>query len=135
MRQIYGVLWQKELDLMFRAQGKRTFGLVRGSNGAASRFPFALYSDTYDHREYIAGMVSTGYSGVLWCAEAREAKDGEEWVRRMQTAAVSHIAQLNAWSSGTKPWSFPGYEEAIRRRCSSVQAFAVSVHGICPVSF
>lgn len=115
MRQIYGVLWQRELDSMFRAQGKRTFGLVRGSNGAASRFPFALYSDTYDHREYIAGMVSTGYSGVLWCAEAREAKDGEEWVRRMQTAAVSHIAQLNAWSSGTKPWSFPGYEDAIKK--------------------
>ena len=32
----------------------------------------------------------------------------------MQTAAVSHIAQLNAWASGTKPWSFKGYEEAVR---------------------
>ena len=115
MRQIYGMLLQRELDALFHKQGRRTFGLVRGSNGAASRFPFALYSDTYDHREYINGMVSTGFAGVLWCAEAREAANGEEWVRRMQTAAVSHIAQLNAWSSGTKPWSFPGYEESVRK--------------------
>jgi alpha-D-xyloside xylohydrolase len=114
MRQIYGLLWQRELDDMFRKQGRRTFGLIRGSNGGASRFPFALYSDTYDHREYITGMVSTGLAGVLWCAEARDASNGEEWVRRMQTAAVSHIAQLNAWASGTKPWSFPGYEDAVR---------------------
>ncbi len=114
MRQIYGLLWQRELDAMYQKQGKRTFGLIRGSNGGASRFPFAIYSDTYDHRQYIAGMVSTGFAGVLWCAEARDAANGEEWVRRMQTAAVSHIAQLNAWASGTKPWSFPGYEEAVK---------------------
>lgn len=114
MRQIYGLLWQRELDDMFRRQNRRTFGLVRGSNGGASRFPFALYSDTYDHREYITGMVSTGLAGVLWCAEARDAANGEEWVRRMQTAAVSHIAQLNAWASGTKPWSFAGFEDAVR---------------------
>ncbi len=114
MRQIYGLLWQKELDEIYRKQDRRTFGLVRGSNGGGSRFPFALYSDTYDHREYITGMVSTGLAGVLWCAEARDAANGEEWVRRMQTAAVSHIAQLNAWASGTKPWSFAGYEDSVR---------------------
>lgn len=114
MRQIYGLLWQRELDEIYRKANRRTFGLVRGSNGGASRFPFALYSDTYDHREYITGMVNTGLAGVLWCAEARDAANGEEWVRRMQTAAVSHIAQLNAWASGTKPWSFPGYEEVVK---------------------
>ncbi len=114
MRQIYGLVWQNELEELFRKQGRRTFGLIRGSNGGASRFPFALYSDTYSHREYITGMVSTGLAGVLWCAEARDAANGEEWVRRMQTASVSHIAQLNAWSSGTKPWSFTGYEDAVR---------------------
>jgi alpha-D-xyloside xylohydrolase len=46
MRQVYGILWQRELDKLFRASGKRTFGLVRGSNAGASRFPFAIYSDT-----------------------------------------------------------------------------------------
>ena len=115
MRQVYGVLWQRELERLFRASGKRTFGLVRGSNGGASRFPFAIYSDTYDHREYIAGITSAGLAGVMWCAEARSAANGEEWVRRMQTAVVSHIAQLNAWSDGTKPWSFVGFEEPVRK--------------------
>lgn len=115
MRQVYGVLWQREIERMFHSARKRTFGLVRGSNGGATRFPFALYSDTYDHREYITGMTSAGLAGVLWCAEARSAANGEEWVRRMQTAVVSHIAQLNAWSDGTKPWSFPGYEEPVKK--------------------
>lgn len=115
MRQVYGVLWQRELDRLFHAAGKRTFGLVRGSNGGASRFPFAIYSDTYDHREYITGITSAGLAGVMWCAEARSAADGEEWVRRMQTAVLSHVAQLNAWSDGTKPWSFPGCEEPVKK--------------------
>lgn len=115
MRQVYGVLWQRELDRLFHESGKRTFGLVRGSNGGAVRFPFAIYSDTYDHREYITGMTSAGLAGVMWCAEARSASSGEEWVRRMQTAVLSHVAQLNAWSDGTKPWSFPGVEEAVKK--------------------
>ncbi len=115
MRQIYGVLWQRELETLFEDSGKRTFGLVRGSNGGASRFPFAIYSDTYDHREYVTGITSAGLAGVMWCAEARSASNGEEWVRRMQTAVLSHIAQLNAWADGTKPWSFPGYEEPVKK--------------------
>lgn len=115
MRQIYGILWQRELDKLFRAEGRRTFGLVRGSNGGASRFPFAIYSDTYDHREYITGITNSGLAGVMWCAEARSASNGEEWVRRMQTAVVSHISQLNAWADRTKPWSFAGYEEPVKK--------------------
>ncbi len=115
MRQVYGILWQRELERLFHAAGRRTFGLVRGSNGGASRFPFAIYSDTYDQREYIAGITSAGLAGVMWCAEARSAANGEEWVRRLQTAVVSHIAQLNAWADGTKPWSFAGYEEPVKK--------------------
>jgi len=115
MRQVYGILWQRELDRLFRAVGRRTFGLVRGSNGGASRFPFAIYSDTYDHREYLTGISNAGLAGVMWCAEVRSAANGEEWVRRMQTAVVSHVAQLNAWADGTKPWSFAGFEEPVKK--------------------
>ena len=63
MRQVYGVLWQRELTKLYHASGRRTFGLVRGSNGGATRFPFALYSDTYDHREYVRGITSAGPGG------------------------------------------------------------------------
>jgi len=114
MRQIYGVLWQKELDRMFRDKGERTFGLVRGSNGGASRLPFAIYSDTYNHRQYVTALTNCSLAGVLWCAEIRDAKSPEEWVRRMQSACLSPIAQLNAWDSGTKPWSFPTVENEVR---------------------
>ncbi len=114
MRQIYGVLWQKVIDDMFRESGKRTFGLVRGSNGAATRFPFAIYSDTYDHRQYVTALTNSALAGTIWCAEIRDADSGEEWVRRMQSTCLSPIAQLNAWSSGKKPWSFPEVEGEIR---------------------
>ena len=114
MRQIYGLLWQDRIDNWFRAEKLRTFGLIRGSNAAASRFPFAIYSDTYDPAEYLTASINASLAGVLWCAEARDASNGEEWVRRMQAACLSSIAQLNAWASGTKPWSFPEVEGAVK---------------------
>jgi len=114
MRQVYGVLWQELLFEMYRKQNKRTFGLVRGSNGAASRFPFAIYSDTYDHRQYVTASTNCSLAGTLWCAEIRSADSPEEWVRRMQSACLSPIAQLNAWADGTKPWSFPSVNDTVR---------------------
>ncbi len=114
MRQIYGVLWQELLFDMFKKQNRRTFGLVRASNGAASRFPFAIYSDTYDHRQYVAASTNCSLAGTLWCAEIRSAGSPEEWVRRMQSACLSPIAQLNAWADGTKPWSFPTVSDTVR---------------------
>lgn len=114
MRQIYGVLWQRELNKMYHQAGRRTFGLVRASNGGASRFPFAIYSDTYNHRQYVAALINCSLAGVLWCAEIRSADTDEEWVRRMQSACVSPIAQLNAWDSGKKPWSYPAVEKEVR---------------------
>jgi len=114
MRQMYGLLWQKEMTQLFRSEGKRTFGLVRGSNGASTRFPFAIYSDTYDHRQYVTALTNSSLAGVLWCAEVRSADNADEWVRRMQSACLSPIAQLNAWDSGTKPWSFPSVDAPVR---------------------
>ncbi|MEQ1820938.1 MAG: glycoside hydrolase family 31 protein [Fimbriimonadaceae bacterium] len=114
MRQIYGLLWQNLIDQMFRTRKQRTFGLVRGSNGAASRFTQAIYSDTYDAKQYLTALTSSSTAGVLWCAEIRSADTDEEWVRRMQMACLSPIAQLNAWDSGKKPWSYPKVEDIIR---------------------
>ncbi len=114
MRQIYGLLWQKLLYDMYRTENERTFGLVRGSNGAATRFPFAIYSDTYNHRQYVTALTNASLAGVIWCAEIRSADTNEEWVRRMQSACLSPIAQLNAWDSGKKPWSYPAVEKETR---------------------
>ena len=107
MRQSYGLLMQDMLfkDL-FKKRNVRTYGLVRASNGAASGYPFVIYSDAYDHSEYITGLSTASLCGILWTPEARSAGSGREWLNRMQTVCFSPMALLNAWSSGKKPWSY-----------------------------
>jgi len=115
MRQSYGLLMQGLVfkDL-FRARNQRTYGLVRASNGAAAGYPFALYSDAYDLKEYITGVSAAGLAGVLWAPEIREAKDERDWLNRWQVTAFSALAQLDAWSSGATPWHFEGSTAAVR---------------------
>jgi len=60
-------------------------------------------------------LINSGFAGVLWTPEARASKTGEEWLRRMQSVVFSPMAMLNAWSSGTKPWSFPEVAEAVKQ--------------------
>jgi alpha-D-xyloside xylohydrolase len=42
-------------------------------------------------------------------------KTAEEWLRRFQTVIFSPMAMINAWSSGTKPWSYPEVAEQIKQ--------------------
>ncbi len=115
MRQAYGLLMQDMVfkDL-FRARNRRTYGLVRASNGAASGYPFAIYSDAYDLKEYITGMSAAGFAGVLWTPEIRSASDERDWINRMQVVAFSALAQLNAWASGATPWHFETATDRVR---------------------
>jgi alpha-D-xyloside xylohydrolase len=114
MRQIYGLLLQKLTRDLFRERNERTYGLVRASLCGASSLPYALYSDLYDHRQFIRALCNASFSGLLWTPEIRSARSAEDWVRRMQTVCFSPLAMLNAWSDGTKPWSFPEVETIIR---------------------
>lgn len=115
MRQSYGLMIQQMLykDL-FRAANIRTYGNVRSSNGAASGYPFVLYSDSYNHSEYITGISAASLGGILWAPEVRSARSAEEWRARVQTVCFSHMAKLNAWASGTKPWQFDAVTNDIR---------------------
>jgi alpha-glucosidase (family GH31 glycosyl hydrolase) len=115
MRQAYGLLMQEMVfkDL-FKARNQRTYGLVRASNGAASGYPFAIYSDAYDLKEYITGMSAAGFAGVLWTPEIRSASDERDWINRMQVVAFSALAQLNAWASGATPWHFETATDRVR---------------------
>lgn len=115
MRQSYGMQMQQMLyNDLFKANNQRTYGLVRASNGAASAYPFVLYSDSYDHSEYITGISSASLSGVQWTPEVRSADSPREWLNRMQTVSFSPMAKLNGWASGTQPWSFPKVYPAVR---------------------
>jgi alpha-glucosidase (family GH31 glycosyl hydrolase) len=115
MRQVYGLLLQKITRDLFRERDQRTYGLARASLCGASSLPYVLYSDLYDHRRFVRALCNSSFSGLLWTPEVRSAKSAEEWVRRMQTVCFSPLAMLNAWSSGTRPWSFPEVEPIIRK--------------------
>jgi len=107
MRQTYGLLMQDMVTDIYRKKNSRTYGLVRASNAGASRFPFVIYNDYYNHEDFITALINSGFSGILWTPEVRSSATGEEWLRRMQTVCFSPMAMINAWSSGTKPWSYP----------------------------
>jgi alpha-D-xyloside xylohydrolase len=115
LRQTYGLLLQKTLyQDLFKKQNQRTYSLVRASNGAASGYPFVIYSDSYDHEEYITGLSTASLCGILWTPEIRSAQSAREWLNRMQTVCFSPMANLNAWASGVKPWDFPEVTDAVR---------------------
>ncbi|MDR2687286.1 MAG: hypothetical protein LBB75_05995, partial [Oscillospiraceae bacterium] len=88
----------------FKPAGRRTWGLARASSGLASPSPFALYSDLYDHRDFIHGLVNMGFTGLLWCPEVRSAASVEDLVRRIQTNVFAPVAMVNAWPFPYPPW-------------------------------
>ena len=115
LRQVYGLLLQQITARAAMRQGRRTYGLVRASTAGASSLPYVLYSDLYDHRQFVRALCNSGFSGLLWTPEIRSAASAEDWVRRMQVVCLSPLAMLNAWFDGTKPWSFLEVEPIIRK--------------------
>lgn len=113
MRQIYGAVMQKVTTQMYKDENKRTYGLVRAANAGTTSYPYVLYNDYYNHRDFITALVNSSFIGVLWTPEVRASQSSEEWLRRMQTVCFSPLAMLNAWADGTKPWSFPDVAESI----------------------
>ncbi|MEP7258557.1 MAG: TIM-barrel domain-containing protein [Flavitalea sp.] len=113
MRQTYGLMMQKMTAKLYHAQNKRTYGLVRSSNAGGVSFPYVIYNDYYSHRDFITALINSSFIGVLWTPEVRSSPSAEEWLRRMQTVCFSPLAMLNAWSDGTKPWSFPEVEKQV----------------------
>ncbi|MCJ8012080.1 glycoside hydrolase family 31 protein [Paenibacillus sp. KQZ6P-2] len=114
MRQLYGLLLQDMTDRLYRDKNRRTFGLARASNAGASSLPYVLYSDLYDHRQFVRALCNASFCGLLWSPEVRRADNAEDWVRRMQTVCFTPLAMLNAWGDGVKPWSYPESEAIVR---------------------
>ncbi len=114
MRQVLGLLLQRITSEVFRRHDRRTYGLVRASGPGASPLPYVLYSDLYDHREFVRALCNSSFSGLLWTPEVRTASSAEDWVRRMQAVIFSPLAMLNAWSSSTMPWSYPEVADLVR---------------------
>ncbi|MBA4053171.1 MAG: ABC transporter substrate-binding protein [Marivirga sp.] len=114
IRQTYGMLWQKLTAGLYHDGNTRTYGLTRATNGGGASLPFVLYNDYYSHEDFITALCNSGFTGALWTPEVRSSKTAEEWLRRMQSVCFSPMAMLNAWASGTKPWSFAEVEEQVK---------------------
>ena len=110
---LFGVLY---MQTMLKAlNGKPTYSEVRNAGALASCYPFALYSDLYDHGDFIRGMVTSGFSGLLWAPEVRHAADKEEFIRRLQTVVFSAHCLINGWYCEKLPWIDHGCENEVRR--------------------
>jgi alpha-D-xyloside xylohydrolase len=104
MHNVFGLRYQMAIWDQFRQRGKKTYGLVRSSGALATPYPFVLYSDLYDHRVYIRALVNSGFCGLLWCPEVRQAENEEDLLRRLQSAVFSPLAQIDCWYMKNPPW-------------------------------
>jgi len=104
MHQVFGELYQKTIYQIYKNLNTRTYLDVRSSNAFASSYPASLYSDTYDHDEYIHMIVNAGFSGLLWSPEVRESNTVKDLVRRSQTAVLSAQTLYNSWYLQNPPW-------------------------------
>lgn len=104
MHTSFGLRYQMALWNEFRKRKQETYGLVRSSGALATPFPFVLYSDLYNHRDYIRALVNSGFSGLLWCPEVRDAVSEEDLIRRLQSVVFSPLAMVNGWYIKNPPW-------------------------------
>ena len=104
MHCLYGQRYQGTLQNVFERRKERTYGLVRSSGALAAPYPYVLYSDLYDHKEFVRGMANMGFSGLLWTPELRNAQNREDLIRRLQSVALSPLGLINAWYIKNPPW-------------------------------
>lgn len=128
MHSVFGLRYQHAIWKQFQQRGKESFGLVRSSGALASPYPFVLYSDLYEHRDFVRALVNSGFSGLLWCPEVRDAASEEDLIRRLETVVFSPLAMVNAWYIKNPPWKqldrdknnageFTAGWEALEARC------------------
>ena len=92
----------------------KTLSEVRNIGALAAPYPFVLYSDLYDHRDFIRGIAQSSFSGILWAPELRHAGSKEELLRRLQSAVFSVQCCINAWYCEQAPWKALDCEDEVR---------------------
>jgi alpha-D-xyloside xylohydrolase len=104
MHNVFGLRYQMAIWNEFRKRKIPTYNLVRSSGALATPYPFVLYSDLYVHRDFIRALVNSGFSGLLWCPEVRDAVNEEDLIRRLQSVVFSPLAMVNGWYIKNPPW-------------------------------
>ncbi len=110
--QMFGTLY---MQTILRALGDTpTLSEVRNAGALCASYPFVLYSDLYDHNDFIRGMVNSGFSGILWTSELRDAKSKTDLIRRLQSTVFSVQCLINAWYCPEVPWKQFECEEEVK---------------------
>ena len=109
---LFGVLYMQTILAAFK--DNKTLSSVRNAGALSASYPFVLYSDLYDHVEFIRGCCTAGFSGVLWTPEVRDAETREEFLRRLQSNVFSVQCLINAWYCEKPPWEDFGCENEVR---------------------
>jgi alpha-D-xyloside xylohydrolase len=113
MRQLLGTLYVQTIQ---QALGDvPTLCSVRAMGALCASYPFVLYSDLYDHKQFIRGVVNQGFSGLLWAPELRSVDSAKELIRRVQTLVFSSQCLVNAFACEEKcPWFIYDCEDEVR---------------------
>ncbi|MFC5860945.1 TIM-barrel domain-containing protein [Acidicapsa dinghuensis] len=138
MHNLFGLGYQRAIWDQFLKRRQPTYNLVRSSGALAAPYPFVLYSDLYQHRDFIRALVNSGFSGLLWCPEVRDASSEEDLIRRLQSVIFSPLAMVNGWYIQSPPWKqldrkknnagelLPDWE-ALEARCREIIGWRMSL--------
>jgi alpha-D-xyloside xylohydrolase len=114
MHNLFGLAYQRTIGELFTQRNRRTWGKVRSSGALAAPSPFVLYSDYYEHRAYVRGILNAGFCGLLWQPELREASSLDDLYRRTQTAVFSPQTVIDCWFMPQPSWFQIDREKNIR---------------------
>lgn len=99
---LFGTLYSQTIS---SALGEnRTMGEIRNLGALAASYPYVLYSDLYNHKDFIRGVVNSGFSGLLWTPEVRHAESRDDLIRRIQATVFSAHTLVNAFYLPEMPW-------------------------------
>ncbi len=99
---LFGTLYAQAVTPAFG--DNRTYGEIRNLGSFASSYPYVLYSDLYNHKDFITGVVNSGFSGLLWTPEVRHAESKDDLIRRVQATVFSVQTLINAFYLPEMPW-------------------------------
>jgi alpha-D-xyloside xylohydrolase len=104
MRQIFGLLYQKTIWDEYKKANKRTVLEVRASHLFAAPYCSMLYTDMYEHADFLRMTVNSGFSGVNWSPEVRQTKSDEDLIRRLQMTVMAAHMNVDCWFLKNLPW-------------------------------
>ncbi|MCL1794415.1 MAG: DUF5110 domain-containing protein [Oscillospiraceae bacterium] len=104
MHSMLPMYYQKTFYELYKERNMRTWGEVRAQYSYAAPYPFILYSDWYDHKDYISMVANMGFSGILYSPEIRTADSKADLYRRMLTGIFSPKLEMNIWFMPNPMW-------------------------------